>query len=244
MEFKKSINTNADRVAIIGLGNVGTTTAFTLLIEGVANELILLSRSKDKAVGEKLDLEHGLPFLEHTTILATDDYKDLSGSDVVVVTAGVKQKPGQTRLDVASQNVKIIEAVIPEIVRNAPDAVVVIVSNPVDILTYKASTLAKSQGGKVFGSGTALDTARFRFHLSEFLKVNPKSIHTYILGEHGDSSFHTLSTATVGGQPISGFPDYSEDRAEAAFKEAKTAAYKIIKAKGATYLLCNRNCCC
>ncbi len=231
----KSVNTEADKVAIIGCGNVGATTAFTLLIEGIANELVLLSRTKEKAVGEKLDLEHGLPFLEHTRIIATDDYQDIVGSDVVVITAGIKQKPGQTRLDVAGQNTKIIETIIPQILHHAPDAVIVIVSNPVDVLTYKAATISKGHQGKIFGTGTTLDTARFRFHLSEFLKVNPRSIHTYILGEHGDSSFPALSNATVGGQPIAGFPNYSKQKAEEAFKKAQTAAYKIINAKGATF---------
>lgn len=225
----------ADKISIIGTGNVGTTTAFVLLVEGLANELVLVSRSKEKAEGEKLDLEHGLPFLKHAKVYATSDYGDVKGSDIVVVTAGVKQKPGETRLDVANQNSKIIENIIPRVVKNAPNAIIIIVSNPVDVLTFKASKLAKLPSGSILGTGTMLDTARFRFHLSEFMKVNPRSIHTYILGEHGDSSFPVFSSATIGGQPLRSFPGYSEEKAQQAFKLAKTAAYKIINAKGATY---------
>lgn len=225
----------AEKISIIGTGSVGATTAFTLLVEGLVNELVLVSRSKEKAEGEKLDLEHGLPFLKHAKVYATSDYRDVQGSDIVVVTAGVKQKPGETRLDVASKNIKIIENIIPKLVKNAPNAIIIIVSNPVDVLTFKASKLAKLSPGRILGTGTMLDTARFRFHLSEFMKVNPRSIHTYILGEHGDSSFPVISSATIGGQPLSSFPRYSEEKAQKAFEMSKKAAYKIINAKGATY---------
>lgn len=228
------INTEAKKISIIGCGNVGTTTAFTILVEGIANELVLLSRDKNKAFGEKLDLEHGLPFLKHTTIISTDDYQDIANSDIVIITAGAKQRPGQSRLDVAAQNVKILEKIIPKINQYSPDSVIIIVSNPVDILTYKAFSHTKNHG-KILGTGTSLDTARFRVHLSEFLHINPTSIHAYILGEHGDSSFHTLSSAIAGGQPITTLPKFSSQKAEEAFTKAKTAAYKIIEAKGATF---------
>lgn len=225
----------AEKISIIGTGSVGTTTAFTLLVEGLVNELVLVSRSKEKAEGEKLDLEHGLPFLKHAKVYATSDYSDLKGSDIIVLTAGVKQKPGETRLDVANENSKIIEKIIPEVVKYAPEAIIIIVSNPVDVITFKAARLSKLPHGRVLGTGTMLDTARFRFHLSEFMKVNPRSIHTYILGEHGDSSFPVLSSATIGGQPLRSFHRYSVEKAQEAFEKAKTAAYKIINAKGATY---------
>lgn len=225
----------AEKISIIGIGNVGATTAYTLLVEGLVNELVLVSRSQEKANGEKLDLEHSLPFLKHARIYATTKYKDIKDSDIVVVTAGVKQKAGESRSDVVVQNSKIIEDIIPKIVKNASDAIIIIVSNPVDILTLKASQLSKLPPGKIIGTGTMLDTARFRFHLSEFLKVNPRSIHAYILGEHGDSSFPVLSSATIGGRALRRFPGYSDNKALEAFEKARTAAYRIINAKGATY---------
>lgn len=223
------------KIAIVGLGNVGATAAYALTIAGVAEEIVLLARSKDKAYGEQLDLEHGLPFLDTATIKATDSYEDLSLCDVVVVTAGAAQSPGESRLDLAKKNIAIIEDVIPKIVANAPDSTILIVSNPVDVLTAHAAKIAGLPHGRVIGSGTTLDSARFRVHLAEFLHVNPRSIHAYILGEHGDSSFPVLSSASIGGQALLTHPNFSAEKAEAAFQSAKSAAYKIINAKGATF---------
>lgn len=223
------------KVSIIGCGKVGMTAAYSLIHDGTVNELLLVGRKKDKIIGEQLDLEHGLSFLHHVKIDTTDDYKDITGSDVVVITAGAAQKPGDTRLDLVHKNIAVIDAVIPKIVANAPDAIILIVSNPVDLLTYRAYQIAGLPKGRIFGSGTTLDTARFRFHLSEFLKVNPRSIHAYILGEHGDHSFPVLSSASVGGQTLSTLPGFSEERAQKAYSDARTAAYKIIASKGATY---------
>jgi L-lactate dehydrogenase len=224
------------KVGVVGLGNVGVTTAFAMLFNGAPNELVLVSRNKKKAEGEALDLEHALPFLESAHITPTDNYKDLEGCRFVVVTAGAAQKPGETRLDLVKKNSKIIEDIIPKIMRYAPDAVVLIVSNPVDILTYKANKIAKKANpGQIFGSGTILDTARFRTHLSGKLKVNPGSIHAYILGEHGDSSFPVISSASVGGQNITELKNFSMQYALDAYEQARNAAYKIIEAKGATY---------
>lgn len=223
------------KAAIIGMGNVGATAAYSLLLHGLVDELVLFARDAQKAVGEKLDLEHSLPFLEPVLITATDNYADIRDSNVVVVTAGVAQKPGQTRLDVVQDNLKIISDIIPKIVLHAPDAVILLISNPVDSLTFKAAQLAHLSRGRVLGSGTMLDTARFRFHLAQSLNLNPRSIHAYILGEHGDSSFPALSFATVGGQLLTTLPDYSAAKAQAIFEEVRQAAQKIILAKGATY---------
>ena len=223
------------KVSIIGCGKVGMTAAYSLIHDGTINELVLVGRDRSKIVGEQLDLEHGLSFLHHVKIDATEDYKDIKDSDVVVFTAGAAQKPGDTRLDLAQKNLALIDELIPKIVANAPDAVILIVTNPVDILTYRAYQIAGLPKGRIFGSGTTLDTARFRFHLSEFLKLNPKSIHAYILGEHGDHSFPAISSATVGGQPLSTLPGFSEERAQKAYLAARNAAYKIIASKGATY---------
>ncbi|MBU0978864.1 L-lactate dehydrogenase [Patescibacteria group bacterium] len=224
-----------NKVTIIGCGRVGMSVAFSLLHDNLVNELVLLGRHKQQIVGEQLDLEHGLSFLNPTKILATDSYLDIRHSDVVVITAGSAQKPGDTRLDLAQNNLAVIEQIIPMVVRHAPGAVVIIVSNPVDVLTYRAYQLAGWPKGRIFGSGTTLDTARFRFHLSQFLQVSPNSIHAYILGEHGDSSFPVLSSATVGGQTLNEFPEFSDEKAQTAFQKAKNAAYKIIESKGSTY---------
>jgi L-lactate dehydrogenase len=226
---------NGYKVSIIGCGKVGMTAAYSLVHDGVINELTLVGRSKDKIIGEQLDLEHSLSFLHHVKINSTENYKDIKDSDIVIFTAGAAQKPGDTRLDLANKNIAIIDEIIPKIVANAPDAIILIVTNPVDVLTYRAYQIAGLPKGKIFGSGTTLDTARFRFHLSEFLKLNPKSIHAYILGEHGDHSFPAISSATVGGQPLATLPGFSQERAEKAYREARNAAYKIIASKGATY---------
>jgi len=223
------------KISIIGCGKVGMTTAYSILHDGVVNDLLLVDRNKSKIIGEQLDLEHGLSFLHHAHIDATDDYANIKGSDLVIITAGVAQRPGDTRLDLANKNLKIIGEVIPKIVQHSPESIILIVSNPVDVLTYKAYQLAGLPKGRIFGSGTTLDTARFRFHLSEFLKVNPRSIHAYILGEHGDNSFPVISSASVGGQPLATIPGFSEERAEKAYSKARDAAYKIIASKGATY---------
>lgn len=235
MPQHSSTRSKLSKVAIMGAGKVGMTCAYTMLLEGTVQELVLWGRNKDDLVGEQLDLEHGLSFMNATSILATDQYADLAGCDVIVITAGAAQKPGETRLDLAQKNMAIIEQMIPQIVEHAPDAVIVVVTNPVDVLTYHAYQVAGLPKGRIFGTGTTLDTARFRFHLSQFLKVNPRSIHTYILGEHGDSSFPTLDSATVGGQPLTDFPGFTPERAHKAFEDAKNAAYTIIQTKGATF---------
>lgn len=223
------------KVSIIGVGNVGASSAYALTLAGVCQEIVLLARDKKKAIGEQLDLEHGLAFLENCQIRATDDYADIAGSTVVVVTAGAAQNPGESRLDLAQKNCAIIDDIIPKIVQASPDSVILIVSNPVDILTYRAAQIAHLPPGRVFGSGTTLDTARFRMYLSEFLHVHPRSIHAYILGEHGDSSFPVLSSASIGGLKLSKHPNYSKEKTLEAYTQAKNAAYEIIKAKGATY---------
>lgn len=226
---------DSNKVSIIGCGKVGMTAAYSILHTGVVNDLVLYGRDKCDIVGEELDLEHGMSFLPYSRIKATDNYKDTFESDVVIITAGAAQKPGETRLDLAGKNVAIIEEIIPKILEYSPEAIIILVSNPVDVLTYKAYHLADLPKGRVFGTGTTLDTARFRFHLSEFLHVNPRSIHGYILGEHGDSSFPAISSATIGGQTIMTMPGFSEDRVQQAYEKARTAAYKIIESKGATF---------
>lgn len=223
------------KVAIVGLGRVGVTIAFTILTRGLASEILLFSRDMKKAEGEKADLEHGSLFCPGTSILASTNFEDLSGTDLVIFTAGASQKPGQTRLDLARDNLAILESLIPRIVKHAPSTLILMVSNPLDVMTYQASVISKLPKGRVFGSGTLLDTSRYRLHLSKLIAINPTSIHAYILGEHGDSSFAPTSIASAGGKPL---VDYSEINAEQlawAEEEAHRDAYKIIEGKGATY---------
>lgn len=226
---------DSKKVGIVGLGKVGITAAYALLLRHVADEIVLVSRSLDKVEGEKLDLEHGSPFLEHTKITASDDYAALQGVDVVIVTAGAAQKPGQTRLDLVAENKKVMAEIGESLKPHVQNSIVVVVSNPVDVLTYQLSQILGLPAGRVIGTGTMLDTARFRFHLGEFLHIHPRSIHAYILGEHGDSSFPALASATVGGQLLNNFPNYSSEQAQQAFVQTREAAAQIIKAKGATY---------
>ncbi len=223
------------KVAIFGLGRVGVTTAYALLLKGLTTELVLFSRDINKAEGEKADLEHGLPFYPKTSITATNNYEDLVGTDLVIFTAGASQKPGQTRLDLTRDNCSILKATIPQIVKHTPQTLILMVANPLDIMTLHATTLAKFPAGRVFGSGTLLDTARFRLHLSKTVKVNPTSIHAYILGEHGDSSFAPVSSASIGGKPLISFPEMTSDHIKWALEETRKDAYKIISGKGATY---------
>lgn len=226
---------NFNTVAIVGCGKVGMTAAYSVLHTGVVNKLYLVGRDKKRIIGEQLDLEHSVSFLHPAKIKATENYADIYDSDIVIVTAGANQGPGDTRLDLAQKNLAVVNEIIPKIITYAPNAIILIVTNPVDVLTYQAYKLAGLPKGRVFGSGTTLDTARFRFHMSEFLNINPRSIHAYILGEHGDSSFPVLSSASVGGQSLNSMANYSQQKAMKAYELARTAAYKIIESKGSTY---------
>jgi len=223
------------KVAIFGLGRVGVTAAYALLLKGLVTELVLFSRELDKAEGEKADLENGQPFYPHATITATDRYEDLAGTDLVIFTAGAAQKPGETRLDLTKKNCAILDSTIPKIIKHAPHTLILMVANPLDIMTLHATELARLPAGRVFGSGTLLDTARFRLHLAKSIQINPTSIHSYILGEHGDSSFASTSTATIGGKPLLSFVEMSPDHLKWAETETRKDAYKIIAGKGATY---------
>lgn len=226
---------NTFKVSIVGIGKVGATVAYAMMLDGTPSEIVLLARDKKKAQGEKLDLEHALPFLDYVKITATDDYADLKGSNLVVLTAGAAQKPGETRLDLCKNNAKILEELLPKIVLAEPSALILIIANPVDVLTNLAHQMIPHAGGRIFGSGTTLDTARFRFHLGEHLNVNPKSIHAYVLGEHGDTSFPVYQYATVGGIRLLDFPNTTKETVEHAYHLARKAAYNIIESKGATY---------
>lgn len=225
----------AGKVAIIGGGRVGMSAAFAMILRNTARNLILYDRNVDRMKGEQLEFQHSLSFLGTTTITVAETASDLSDCDVVVYTAGVAQQPGETRLQLTTKNLEIMDSILPEIVKFTPNSVFLIVANPVDILTYHGTKILNLPKGKVFGSGTSLDSARFRFHLSEFLQINPKNIHAYILGEHGDSSFPAVSCADIGGQPLTTMSGFSPEKVQQAYQKTRDAAKAIITAKGATY---------
>ena len=230
---------NNRKAAIIGCGFVGAASAFCLMQSGLFSELVLLDADRDKAEGEALDVAHGIPFARPMKIYA-GDYDDLVDAAVVIVTAGANQKPGETRLDLVQKNVEIFRSIIPEIAKRNFPGILLIVSNPVDILTYAAIKLSGMPEHRVIGSGTVLDTARFKYQLGEHLSIDPRSIHAFIIGEHGDSEIAAWSSANVSGIPIHdicemrGFYDH-EDAMEEIADTVKNSAYEIIAKKKATY---------
>ncbi len=232
-------NLNLRKAAIVGCGFVGSASAFALMQSGLFSELVLIDADRAKAEGEALDISHGLPFAKPMRIYA-GDYADLSDASTVIVTAGAGQKPGETRLDLVKKNVGIFRSIIPQIAGYNKEAIMVIVANPVDVLTYAAAKLSGYPENRVFGSGTVLDTARLKYLLGQHLSVDPRSVHAFIIGEHGDSEIVAWSSANVSGIPIH---DFCEMRGHydhlAAMKEiadgVKNSAYEIIEKKKATY---------
>lgn len=230
---------NIQKAAIIGCGFVGTSIAFSLVQKGIFSELVLVDVNKDKAEGEVMDLSHGLPFAKEMEIKA-GDYEDIADCAMIIITAGANQKPGETRLDLVHKNVAIYKSIIPQIVKYNKDAILLIVSNPVDIMTYTALKLSGYPRQRVIGSGTVLDTARLKYHLSRHLNVDSKSIHAFIIGEHGDSELALWSSANVSGIPLNHFCElrgyYDHEAAtDRIYKDVRDSAYEIIGKKGATY---------
>ncbi len=230
---------NERKVAVVGCGFVGSASAFALMESGLFSEMVLIDVNKDKAEGEALDISHGLPFAKPMTIYA-GDYKDAEDAAVVVVTAGAGQKPGETRLDLVKKNVAIFNSIIPEITKHNKDGILLIVANPVDILTSVAAKLSGFPENRVFGSGTVLDTARFKYLLGEHLDVDSRSVHAFIIGEHGDSEIAAWSSANVSGIPINDFCEMRghfehEKSMKRIADDVKNSAYGIIEKKGATY---------
>ncbi|WP_026504197.1 L-lactate dehydrogenase [Butyrivibrio sp. NC3005] len=230
---------NERKVAVVGCGFVGSASAFALMESGLFSEMVLIDVNKEKAEGEALDISHGLPFAKPMQIYA-GDYKDAGDAAVVVVTAGAGQKPGETRLDLVKKNVSIFKSIIPEIAKYNTEGILLIVANPVDILTYTAAKLSGFPENRVFGSGTVLDTARFKYLLGEHLSVDSRSVHAFIIGEHGDSEIAAWSSANVSGIPIHDFCEMRghfehEKSMKKIAENVKNSAYKIIEKKGATY---------
>jgi len=229
----------ARKVGLIGTGLVGSSFAYGLMIRGTATELVLVDINNDKAVGEMMDFNHGLSFVRPMEI-AAGGYEDLAGSHVVIIAAGASQKPGESRLDLLARNAGIFCEIVPEVVRHNPDGVILIATNPVDILTYISLRESGLPAGKVIGSGTILDTSRFRFLLGQYYGVDARSVHAYIIGEHGDSEIPLWSLASIGGVRLQEFApllnkSYDQVEMHKLFLEVRNAAYEIIKRKGATY---------
>jgi L-lactate dehydrogenase len=227
------------RVAIVGAGNVGSTFAYALLLSGLAAEIVLIDVNRAKAEGEAMDLNHTVPFAHPTRIWA-GDYTDCAGAAVTVLAAGIGQKPGQSRLDCIQANARLWREIVPQIAKHNARGILLVATNPVDALTYAAWKLSGLPANRVLGSGTILDTARFRFLLSQYFGVDARSVHAYIIGEHGDSEVPVWSLANIAGMHLPGYCraqglPYEPQKMEKIFELTRDAAYRIIERKGATY---------
>lgn len=225
------------KITVVGVGAVGMATAFSLL--DVTGELFLIDVAEDKIKGEVLDLQHGQQFLRRCKISGGTDYKDSSNSDIVIITAGCRQSVGESRLSLVQRNIDIFKKMIPQIVKYSPECILVVVSNPVDVLTYAAAKLSGFPRHRVIGTGTMLDSARFRYLLGDRLGVSANSVHGYIIGEHGDSSVPVWSTVSVAGVRLSSiYPLIGTTEDPGNFSEVHqqvvNSAYEIIKLKGYT----------
>lgn len=231
---------NIQKVGMIGCGFVGATCAFSLVQSGLFSEMVLIDANHEKAIGEAMDLSHGTSYLAPMKIYA-GDYSDLKDAGLIIITAGANQKPDETRLDLVKRNVAIFKDIIPKIKAQNCEGILLIVSNPVDILTYVAYKLSGFPASRVIGSGTVLDTARFKYLLGERLNVDSRNIHAYIIGEHGDSELAVWSQAMVAGIHINHFSElrgsfnHHQEVMQEIYEDVRDSAYEIIKRKGATY---------
>ena len=226
------------KVVLVGTGFVGMSMAYSMLNQGGINELILIDINKDKTIGEEMDLAHGLPYAPQKMVIKAGDYKDCKDAQVIVITAGIAQKPGQTRLELAETNTKIMKDITESIMASGFDGIIVVASNPVDLMAYVVSEVSGLPRGRVIGSGTVLDTARLRYLMADYFKISSKNIHAYIMGEHGDSSFVPWEHAYIGCKKVK---DVMKDNhhpmedLEKIHKGVVNAAYEIIEKKKATY---------
>lgn len=230
---------NIQKCAIIGCGFVGSTVAFTLVENGVFSELVLIDANHKKAEGEAMDLNHGIAFAKPVKVYA-GEYDDIADCSLVIVSAGANQKPGESRMDLIKKNTNILETIINEITKRNKDCILLILSNPVDILTYNALKLSGFPKNRVIGSGTVLDTARLKYLLAEHLGVDSRNVHAFIIGEHGDSELAVWSSANISGIGLNYFCNLcnkceSMENIYKLYKDVRDSAYKIIDAKGATY---------
>lgn len=230
---------NTRKAVIVGCGFVGASIAFTLMQQGVYSELVLIDAAKKKAEGEAMDLSDGLPYAKSMNIYA-GDYSDCADAAIIIITAGAAQKPGETRLDLVSRNVAIMDAIISSIKKTSFEGILLIVSNPVDILTHEAQRLSGYPENRVIGSGTVLDTARLKDKISDHLKVDATNVHTMIIGEHGDSEVPVWSITNIAGVPLSSFCElrghvHHREAMQKLYEDVRDSAYRIIERKGATY---------
>ncbi|NIN69098.1 MAG: L-lactate dehydrogenase [Anaerolineae bacterium] len=227
------------RVAVVGVGNVGATFAYALLFGGLASEIVLIDVNRARAEGEAMDLNHAVPFAHPTRIWA-GDYDDCSGAAVTVIAAGSARISGGSRLDLVQENAAIFRHIVPEVARHNPDGILLVATNPVDILTYAAWKLSGLPPQRVIGSGTILDTARLRYLLSQHFSVDPRSVHAHIIGEHGDSEVPVWSLANIAGMGLPSFCTrhscvFEREDMDRIFEQTRDAAYQIVERKGATY---------
>lgn len=226
------------KVVLIGTGFVGMSMAYALLNQGGVNELVLIDVAKEKAIGEAMDLSDGVPCASARMVIRAGDYDECKDANIVVITAGVAQKPGETRLDLAKTNAKIIKEITENVVKSGFKGIFLIASNPVDLMTYVVGKASGFPTSKVIGSGTVLDTARLRFLVAQHLNVSSKNVHAYIMGEHGDSSFVPWSKSYIGCKPLKDIIEERkepEDVLENIYKQVQQEAYEIINKKKATY---------
>lgn len=235
----KNVSEPRVKIAIVGVGNVGATFAYALLGSGLASQIVLIDANQARAEGEAMDLNHAVP-LTHSTSIRAGTYAECAGAAIVVITAGTAQKPGETRLDLVKRNYAIFQTIIPQIVQANPDGILLIAANPLDVLSYAAMKLSGFPANRVIGSGTILDTARFRYLLSQHAGVDPRSVHAYIIGEHGDSEVPVWSLANIAGMNLAEYckmncESYDESVYKKIFENTRDAAYHIIERKGATF---------
>ena len=238
-----------NKITVIGTGSVGSTIAYTLSVMGLASEIVMIDINGEKALGEALDIRQGGPFCNSVNVYA-GSYQDAVNSNIVIITSGVARKPGQSRLDLAQINVNILKSVTKEIVKYAPDAIYVIVSNPVDVLTYALHKFSGIPEERIIGSGTVLDTARLRARIAEYYSINQSTVHAYILGEHGDTAFVPWSLANISNVPVEDYgkslkndsmrPEFDKDTVE---DYVRKSGGRVIKRKGATYYAVSMSVC-
>ncbi|WP_347861472.1 L-lactate dehydrogenase [Salimicrobium sp. PL1-032A] len=230
---------NVNRVALIGAGAVGSSYAFSMLNQAVAEEFVIIDLNEDKAMGDAMDLNHGKVFAPHPTKTWAGTYADCKDADIVCISAGANQQPGETRLDLVKKNLAIFKKIVSDVMASGFNGIFMVATNPVDILTYATWKFSGLPKEKVIGSGTILDSSRFRYLLGEYFDVTPSNIHANIIGEHGDTELPVWSHATVGGVPILEMVDrydkYEKEDLEEIFVNVRDAAYHIIEKKGATY---------
>ena len=231
---------NIKKVGIIGVGQVGASIAFALMEKGIFNEIVLIDNNKEKAIGEAMDLSHGILYASSLSKIYAGDYKDLKDAALIIITAGAAQKEGETRLDLVKKNSAIMRSIISNIKPIGIEGIILVVANPVDILTHVAYKCSGLPANRVIGSGTVLDTARLKYMISEHLQVDSRNVHAVMIGEHGDSELPVWSGANISGVPLNEFCELRghhnhEEGMAKLYNNVRNAAYEIIKRKGSTY---------